>query len=156
LESHGTDITGVAITAAVAVLSGLVLRRMGQPAVVGYILAGVLLGPSAAGLVRQSEEVRTLAELGVILLLFLIGMELSLKAFMRVIRPAATVVLGQVAASLAIAYGFGAILDWPAAQSLVIGFVIAMSSTAAAMTILNQLGSCAWPANPGTVPCKAG
>jgi CPA2 family monovalent cation:H+ antiporter-2 len=151
MEEHGADLTGLAITAAAAVLAGLALRRLGQPAVVGYILAGIALGPSAAGLVSRSAEVGRLAELGVILLLFLIGMELSLKTFVRVLRPAALTALGQIAASLAIAYGFGWALGWPVAQSLVIGFIIALSSTAVAITVLDQIGELRGPVGQITI-----
>lgn len=140
MEAHGTDLTGIAAVTAVAVLAGLLLRRAGQPSVVGYILAGIILGPTGLGLVRQTENVATLAELGVVMLLFLIGMELSLKAFVRVVRPAALVVIGQIAASLAIAFGFGAFAGWSVEQSLLIGFVIALSSTAVAMTVLDSIG----------------
>ncbi len=151
MEAHGPDLTGLAITMAVAVLAGLGLRRVGQPPIVGYILAGILLGPSGLALVQQSENVRALAELGVILLLFLIGMELSLKAFVRVLRPATIVAMGQIVASLAITFAFGWALDWPVAQSLVIGFIIALSSTAVAMTVLGQIGELRGPVGQITI-----
>ncbi|WP_370153655.1 cation:proton antiporter [Ferrovibrio sp.] len=140
MEAHGSsDLTGIAIVMAAAVISGIGLRYLKQPAIVGYILAGILLGPSGAGLVKQSEEVSLLAELGVILLLFLIGMELSLKAFILVLRPATLVAAGQIAASLAICFGFGALLGWRPEESLLLGFIIAMSSTAVAMKMLEDI-----------------
>ncbi|MGE0746446.1 MAG: cation:proton antiporter [Rhodospirillales bacterium] len=140
MEEHGADLTGIAIVMAGAVASGLMLQRLRQPAVVGYILAGVILGPSGVGLVARSEQVTSLAELGVILLLFLIGMELSLRAFMRVLRPAALTAMGQIGVSLLIAALFGAWLDWAPQQSILIGFIIAMSSTALAIKMLEDVG----------------
>jgi CPA2 family monovalent cation:H+ antiporter-2 len=140
MESEAADLTGIAIVVAAAFVSGLALQRIRQPPIVGYILAGVVLGPAGAGLVARSEEVTTLAELGVVLLLFLIGMELSLRAFVRVLRPAGLTAAGQIAASLAVSFAFGWVLGWTYAQSLLLGFIIAMSSTAVALKILEDLG----------------
>ncbi|MBM3560213.1 MAG: hypothetical protein FJX53_10140 [Alphaproteobacteria bacterium] len=70
----------VAVVTLVAVLCGLAMARLKQSAIVGYVLAGVVLGPSGFALVADAEGVGLLAEMGV-LLLFVIGMELSLRAF---------------------------------------------------------------------------
>ncbi|MBI3451768.1 MAG: cation:proton antiporter [Rhodospirillales bacterium] len=140
MEAHGADLTGIAIVMAVAVAAGLALQRLKQPAIVGYILAGIVLGPSGAALVQQSTQIALLAELGVVLLLFLIGMELSLKAFARVVRPAGLTALGQIAASLAVTFVFGWWLDWPVKQSVLLGFIIALSSTAVAIKMLDSIG----------------
>ena len=59
------------------------MERMKQPAFVGYILAGLLLGPTALGLVEDREQIDIIAELGVLMLLFVIGMELSIRLFLR-------------------------------------------------------------------------
>jgi CPA2 family monovalent cation:H+ antiporter-2 len=140
MDAHGVDLTGIAFVTAAAVASGLALQWLKQPPIIGYILAGVILGPTGAGLVEQSEQVATLAELGVILLLFLIGMELSLKAFVRVLRPAGITAAGQIGASLAVTFAFGWWLDWRLEQSLLLGFIIALSSTAVAMKMLEEIG----------------
>jgi CPA2 family monovalent cation:H+ antiporter-2 len=140
MEAHVGDLTGIALVTAVAVAAGLVLQRLKQPAIVGYILAGVVLGPSGAGLVQQTGAISFLAELGVVLLLFIIGMELSLKAFVRVLRPASLVAAGQIAIALGVAFAFGWWLEWGAQQALLIGFIIAMSSTAVAMKMLDDIG----------------
>ena len=71
-----------------AIGCGLVLKLVKQPPLVGYILAGLFIGPSGMGLIDYSAEISSLAELGIILLLFIIGMELSVKAFLTVVRPA--------------------------------------------------------------------
>ena len=76
-----SELGQLAVVALAALLCGLVFVRFKQPAIVGYILAGVILGPSALGLVENREWVAMLAELGVLLLLFVIAMKLSLRAF---------------------------------------------------------------------------
>ncbi len=80
MPSH-VDLTGFAVVALAALAGGMLLTRLKQPAVVGYILAGVILGPSVLGLVKSRDEVELLAELGVLVLLYLVGMELSLRGF---------------------------------------------------------------------------
>ena len=78
-----------------AVSFGLILRWLKQPPLGGYILAGLALGPAGLGLVDYSDEISSLAEFGVILLLFIIGIELSVMAFLRVLQPAVIATLGQ-------------------------------------------------------------
>ena len=67
---HGQHLTEIAIVVSVALACGLFLGRLRQPAIVGYILAGVVLGPSVLGFVEDREQIGLLAELGVLLLLF--------------------------------------------------------------------------------------
>ena len=88
MEGHGTDITSLAIVVLVALLCGIVMRRIRQPAVLGYIVAGVLLGPSGFELVGDRAGIHLLAELGVLMLLFIIGMELSLQGIRAVWKVA--------------------------------------------------------------------
>ena len=82
------ELTGIAFVAVGALVCGIVVTRLRQPAVVGYIFAGVLLGPSGFAFVENRDQIAVLAELGVLLLLFVIGMELSLRGFARVWRIA--------------------------------------------------------------------
>jgi CPA2 family monovalent cation:H+ antiporter-2 len=139
---HGvlTDLTKIALVVSLAVVLGFAFMRLRQPAIVGYILAGVILGPTGLALVENSEPMQLLAELGVLALLFVIGMELSIRAFTMVLRPAVLVVLGQLAASLAITSLFGLLLDWRFDQVLVLAFIVALSSTAVAIKILEEIG----------------
>lgn len=135
-----TELHEVALVAMVAVTLGLVLLRFRQPPMVGYIIAGVVLGPTGFGLVSQSGPVRLLAELGVLILLFLIGMELSLRAFVAVARPAVLIAFGQLAAAFGITALFALILDWSLAQTMLLAFVVAVSSTAVAIKMLDEIG----------------
>ncbi|PIW29181.1 MAG: cation/H(+) antiporter, partial [Rhodospirillales bacterium CG15_BIG_FIL_POST_REV_8_21_14_020_66_15] len=86
--AHGNDLTGIAIVVLSALLCGMLMSRLRQPAIVGYILAGVILGPSVLGVVKDHGALELLAEMGVLLLLFVVGLELSLRSFRRMWRLA--------------------------------------------------------------------
>lgn len=130
----------IAILTLAAVTMGLVMVRLKQPPMVGYILAGITLGPTVFGFVPRAEAVPLLAELGVLFLLFLVGMEISLKAFIADLRPAVLAVGGQLVLAVAAMAGAGALLGWSPQQSLLLAFVVTMSSTAVALKILEDIG----------------
>ncbi|MEK9723230.1 MAG: cation:proton antiporter, partial [Rhodospirillaceae bacterium] len=141
MEGHAHEaLTGIAAVALAALVCGMVLERLRQPAIVGYILAGVLLGPSALGLVEEREGNDSLAELGVLMLLFLIGMELSLRAFRRVWMLALVTTLIQIGAGVGVMLLCARWLGWAVPAAVVFGFVVALSSTAVAVKILESMG----------------
>ena len=114
--------------------------RFKQPAIVGYILAGMILGPSGFGVIEETDAAKTLAELGVLLLLFLIGMELSLRAFKTVYKIAFLVVLIQIVLSVLITTTIGWAMAWTTQQGILLGFVLAVSSTAVTVKVLADIG----------------
>ena len=81
---YDIQLTEITIVIVAALAGGLGLARLKQPPILGYILAGILLGPSGMGLIQSREQVGLLAELGVLLLLFVVGMDLSLRTFKKV------------------------------------------------------------------------
>jgi len=112
------------------------LQKLKIPSIVGFLIAGAALGPHGFGMIREIREVELLAEVGVILLLFTIGLEISLKNLKR-IRSAVlgggfSQVLLTLLATAAIAYPFLGKLN----ESLFIGFLVALSSTAIIMKML--------------------
>jgi CPA2 family monovalent cation:H+ antiporter-2 len=112
------------------------LQKLKVPSIVGFLIAGAALGPHGFGMIREIREVELLAEVGVILLLFTIGLEISLKNLKR-IRSAVlgggfSQVLLTLLATAAIAYPFLRKLN----ESLFIGFLVALSSTAIIMKML--------------------
>src|SRR6266540_655529 len=118
----------------------LVFHRLKLPALPGFIVAGVLLGPNALGLVSDVHQGENLAEVGVILLLFTIGIEFSLGRLREMGRQVIGGGLAQVGLTVgitsAVAAGFG--LAWPVA--LLLGFLIALSSTAIVLKGLTDGG----------------
>jgi CPA2 family monovalent cation:H+ antiporter-2 len=134
------QLTGLAIVVVAALACGLTMKRFKQPAVLGYILAGVILGPSGLGLVGSRTAVSFLAELGVLMLLFVIGMEMSLRGIREVWRIALITTILQISVGLGAMLGLGQILGWPLPLALLLGFVVALSSTAVAIKMLEEIG----------------
>jgi CPA2 family monovalent cation:H+ antiporter-2 len=138
-HDHG-QLTSIAFVALVALLCGLGMTRLKQPAVVGYIVAGVLLGPSGFALVEGRAMISFLAELGVLMLLFLIGMELKISAFKAVWKVALFTTLTQIVVGFLAMLGLSYFLDWPLSLCILLGFVVALSSTAVAIKMLEDSG----------------
>ncbi len=117
-----------------------VLQKLKVPSVVGFLTAGVVLGPHGFGIVRRVHEVELLAEVGVILLLFVIGLEISLRNLKRIrstiLGGGLSQVLLTLVAATAIAYPF--LGKWSA--SLFTGFLISLSSTAIVMKMMFDRG----------------
>lgn len=140
MEEHTHELTEIAIVVTVALVCGLGLGRFRQPAIVGYILAGVVLGPSVLGFVTDRDQINLLAELGVLLLLFAIGMELDVRDFRPVVRFAMIGVALQIAVAALVMLLLGALLGWGWERSLLVGFGVALSSTAVAIKLLDDVG----------------
>ena len=138
--AHHVDLTGIAIVALGALLFGFAMEKLRQPAIVGYIVAGVTLGPAGFGLVNVRDGIEVLAEMGVLMLLFIIGMELSLRAFMRIWKIAVSTTLFQITASTAVTLGLSRLAGFPWELAVLFGFIVAMSSTAVAIKILDDIG----------------
>lgn len=117
-----------------------VLNRVKVPSIVGFLVAGMLIGPHGLGLIKDIHEIELLAEIGVILLLFVIGIEFSLAHLMKmkkiIIRGGGSQVILTIIFSAAIAYAILSNLY----QSIFLGFLIALSSTAIVMKMLQERG----------------
>ena len=119
-----------------AMVFGVVCKRLRQSSILGYLAAGTLLGPNALSVISSSSEVAALAELGVALLLFTIGLEFS----WRRLRSLGGAALGGGAAQIAITIAVGAAvalifgMQWRTAATL--GAILALSSTACVLRIL--------------------
>ncbi len=113
-----------------------VLHRLHQPPLIGFLLSGAILGPFGLGLVRDVHVVEILAEIGVVLLLFTVGLELSLGNLRRLGKVVWVAGPIQVAASIALVYAVAAMGGYPAPRSLFYGYLVALSSTAIVLKLL--------------------
>jgi CPA2 family monovalent cation:H+ antiporter-2 len=132
------SLSALALLLAAAVGCGLVMSRLRMPAAAGFILVGMALGPSGAGLIRTSGSIETLAELGVLMLLFIIGMEMRLAAFAKSL-PLALGVTAVTCAVIPISVAlFTYAVHGEVLGGVVIGFMLSISSTAVAMKMIED------------------
>jgi K+:H+ antiporter len=121
---------------------GLLLQRLGQPLILGYIAAGIILGPHTGGLtVSNIREIELLAEIGIALLLFALGLEFSLKDLKPVKKIAILGTPIQIVLTIALGIGIGHLMGWNWKLSLWLGALISLSST---MVILKTLMNQGW------------
>ena len=124
-----------------AKLLGVLAQRIGQPAVVGELIAGVVLGKSLLGLLDPSDPViHSLAELGVLVLLFEIGLHTDLKSLVKVGSEALTVALVGVALPFAFGYGAAAMLGLSTIPAIVCGAALTATSIGISARTLTDLG----------------
>lgn len=133
-------LTGITLVAVAATLCGMAMVRVRQPAIIGYIFCGILLGPNALGLVENRDTIALMAQLGVIVLLFFIGMELSLRSFRKIWKTAVITTMIQIFVSVGALYAATRLFGWPAPYAILFGFCLAISSTAVAVTVLEEVG----------------
>ena len=140
MHGHEDELLVTTLLLLSAVAAGLILRLLRQPPLVGYIGAGLALGPSGLALVDYSDNLSTLAELGVIMLLYIIGMQLSVRAFLIVVRPSMIASVGQTVCCIGLAALVSNYLGWTLPQIILAGFVLTLSSTAVALLVLDGFG----------------
>src|SRR6478735_9848258 len=122
-------------------ITTLIFRRIKQPLVLGYIIAGFLVGPHFHLLptVADNENVGILAEIGVIFLLFSLGLEFSFKKLMRV-GGAASITAGiQIVSMCILGYLVGQWLGWPKMDSVFLGVILSISSTTIILKSFDEL-----------------
>jgi CPA2 family monovalent cation:H+ antiporter-2 len=121
-----------------AFVFGTLAQRLRVPPLVGYLLAGVLVGPFTPGLVADTAIAGQLAEIGVILLMFGVGLHFSLADLMEVKAIAVPGAIAQIALVTALGFGFGRFLGWPALEGVVFGLALSVASTVVVMRALEE------------------
>jgi CPA2 family monovalent cation:H+ antiporter-2 len=135
---HETDLIALlAIGFVIAFGLGFLARRIGLPPLVGYLLAGIAVGPHTPGFVGDSALAGQLAEIGVILLMFGVGLHFSIDTLLRVRRIALPGALVQIAVATAIGASLAALWGWSLAAGLVFGLALSVAST---VVLLRALG----------------
>ncbi len=115
-------------------------QKLKLPTILGFLATGIAFGPSALGLIEASHEIEILAEIGIILLLFIIGLEFSLADLARIKKVVFIGGASQVLLTIGAAFGVMLLLGFSQSQSLFFGFLVSLSSTAIVLKLLQSRG----------------
>lgn len=140
---HGiTFLQDLAVVMIVAGLVTIVFHRLKQPVVLGYILAGVIVGPHTPPipLVKDQETIKTLAELGVIFLMFSLGLEFSLRKLRKVGVTALIAAALEIMLMIWLGYEIGRAFGWRPMDCIFLGAILSISSTTIIIKALGDLG----------------
>ena len=134
-------IQDLAVIMLVAGVVTILFHRLKQPVVLGYIVAGFIIGPHTPpfGLIHDEDTIKTLAELGVIFLMFCLGLEFSLRKLFKVGATAFIAAFLEIVLMIWIGYEIGRWFDWNTMDSLFLGAILAISSTTIIVKALNDL-----------------
>ncbi|MGH8762619.1 MAG: YbaL family putative K(+) efflux transporter [Nitrosospira sp.] len=135
-----TLITTIAVSFGLALLMGLIANRLKLPVLVGYLVAGVILGANTPGFVADMELSSQLAEIGVILLMFGVGLHFSLNDLLAVRRIALPGAIVQIAVATALGATVAVSWDWNLGASIVFGVALSTASTVVLLRALEQRG----------------
>ncbi len=129
----------IALVCLAALVGGLAARKLRQPVILGYLLAGVLVGPNTPGYVADIGTVSVIAEWGVVFLLFAVGIEFSFRFLLKAHRAVVAGLL-QVLATALVGYALGQAMGLSSSGSVLLGMVIALSSTMVVLRMLDERG----------------
>ncbi|WP_295958832.1 YbaL family putative K(+) efflux transporter [Rhodoferax sp.] len=139
---HSTPlITTIATALGLALVFGFLAVRFKLPALVGYLLAGVLIGPFTPGFVADGQIAAELAEIGVMLLMFGVGMHFSMDDLMSVRKIAVPGAVLQIAVATAMGAGVAHLWGWPLGEGLVFGLALSVASTVVLLRALEARGA---------------
>lgn len=119
----------IAVALVVAFIGGVIARRLGLPTIVGYLLGGIVIGPFTPGFVGDSKTISQLAELGVIFLMFGVGLHFSLKDLWKVRAIAIPGALGQMTLATLLGLWLSQAWGWSLPAGIVLGLAISIAST---------------------------
>ncbi|MDF9890888.1 UNVERIFIED_ORG: Kef-type K+ transport system membrane component KefB [Pseudomonas vranovensis] len=134
-------IQDLAVIMLVAGVVTILFHRFKQPVVLGYIVAGFIIGPHTPpfGLIHDEDTIKTLAELGVIFLMFCLGLEFSLRKLFKVGATAFIAAFLEIVLMIWIGFEIGRWFGWSTMDSLFLGAILAISSTTIIVKALNDL-----------------
>lgn len=139
MEDLGVGIDLVIVLVA-ALTGGFLARRLKLPIFLGYLVGGILIGPSGFRLVEETTIINGVAQVGLILMLFTIGLEFSLPELKRTGKIAVWGGIAQVLLTAAAGFGLGKLLGWGTTEAIFFGFIIAQTSTAVTFKALSERG----------------
>src|SRR3954468_8854788 len=137
-----TFLQDLAVVMIVAGLVTVLCHRLKQPVVLGYIIAGVIIGPHTPPfpLMHSEETINTLSELGVILLMFSLGLEFSLRKLKQVGGTAFIAAALEILIMVWVGYEIGRLFGWSMMDSIFLGAMLSVSSTTIIVKALAELG----------------
>ncbi len=138
-------ISTIAVGFALAFFFGFLANRLGLPPLVGYLVAGVAVGPFSPGFVADSGLAGQLEEIGVMLLMFGVGLHFSVADLLAVRRIAIPGAIGQIAIATAIGAGMALLWGWPFGAGLVLGLSLSVASTVVLLKALEERSGMATP-----------
>jgi Kef-type K+ transport system membrane component KefB len=139
VETVGIDIVSLLLILALAWTFGLLAQRLGYPALMGELVAGIVFGPAILGVLQPAEELEIFAELGVFLLMVYVGLEVDLHDLFEMGPAALVVSIGGFLVPLGLGYGAGILVGLSPTASAFIGMAMAATSLATKSRILLDL-----------------
>jgi CPA2 family monovalent cation:H+ antiporter-2 len=138
MDHHTPLIAAIVGAIVLAFILGAVAHRLRISPLVGYLLAGVCVGPFTPGFVADQGLITELAEIGVILLMFGVGLHFSLKDLLAVKSIAVPGAIGQIAVATLLGWGLAAIMGWPTSNGIVFGLALSVASTVVLLRALQE------------------
>jgi len=139
---HNVDlVTTIAVSFGLAMLLGFAAARFRMPPMIGYLLAGVIIGPFTPGFVADMALARQLADIGVMLLMFGVGLHFSLDDLLGVRRIALPGALVQVAVATALGFATARFWGWNFGAAMVLGLALSVASTVVLLRALESRGA---------------
>jgi CPA2 family monovalent cation:H+ antiporter-2 len=138
MPHHAPLITTIVVALTLAWVIGALAHRLRLPTLVGYLLAGIAIGPFTPGFVADQQIANQLAELGVILLMFGVGLHFSLRDLLSVRAIAIPGAIAQIACATLLGMGLAAWIGWPIGAGLVFGLALSVASTVVLLRALQE------------------
>jgi len=128
--------------AVVMIAAGIVtvlFQRLKQPVVLGYIVAGILIGPHLLELIKEQDAIKSLAELGMVFLMFSLGLEFNLRKLRRVAATALVAAPLAILLMVFVGYQVGQLMGWSSVSSLFLGAILSIASTSVIVKVLREM-----------------
>jgi len=135
---HAPLLMTIAVGLVTAFGLGFLAQKLNLSPIVGYLAAGILIGPYTAGYVADGDIAAQLAEIGVILLMFGVGLHFSMKDLLAVRRVAIPGAIAQMAVATALGTGLGLLLGWTLGSSVLFGLALSVASTVVLLRALEE------------------
>ncbi len=134
-------VTTIATGLGLALVLGFLAARLRLPALVGYLLAGVIIGPFTPGFIADTEVAKQLADIGVMLLMFGVGLHFSLDDLLEVRKISLPGALLQIMVATSLGFGAASFWGWPFGAALVFGLALSVASTVVVLRALETIGT---------------